>query len=139
MISTVSISAVKASTSKRCGTGTSRRVAAAMEPMSAPMLNVFAVATMATAASSTGRGNRCLMSAASPLPVTSPSRAVDSWTAAARGRAKTVVQRRPNPADAPTCEYVAMPDGSSSAAPVTSPGPSLRKYPVPCTRYRCSW
>ena len=28
---------------------------------------------------------------------------------------------------APAIEYVAMPDGSSSAAPVTSPGPSAEK------------
>jgi hypothetical protein len=30
-----------------------------------------------------------------------------------------------SPYAAPACEYVAMPDGSSSLEPVTSPGPSF--------------
>src|ERR1035437_8099504 len=34
------------------------------------------------------------------------------------------VQRVASPYAAPACEYVAIPEGSSSLAPVTSPGPS---------------
>ncbi|MFI5425017.1 MAG: hypothetical protein WB706_08285 [Nitrososphaeraceae archaeon] len=30
----------------------------------------------------------------------------------------------PKPNLAPACEYVAIPEGSSSAAPVTTPGPN---------------
>src|ERR1700680_5126282 len=37
-----------------------------------------------------------------------------------------MVQSMPNPNCAPTCEYVAIPLGSSSEAPVIRPGPNLR-------------
>jgi hypothetical protein len=43
---------------------------------------------------------------------------------AIRGNATIEVQRVERPYIAPACEYVAMPDGSSSLAPVTRPGPS---------------
>lgn len=51
-------------------------------------------------------------------------------------------QRRPHESNrnvAPTCEYVPIPAGSSSAAPVTNPGPSLRKYPNPRRPRRVGW
>jgi hypothetical protein len=51
-------------------------------------------------------------------------------------------QRRPHESNrnvAPTCEYVPIPAGSSSAAPVTNPGPSVRKYPNPRRRRRAGW
>jgi hypothetical protein len=41
------------------------------------------------------------------------------------GKLKSIVQSMANPNSAPTCEYVAIPLGSSSAAPVIRPGPKL--------------
>ncbi len=43
------------------------------------------------------------------------------------GKVITAVQSVVNPNAAPAVEYVPIPDGSSSAAPVISPGPSCRK------------
>src|SRR6202167_6060696 len=40
------------------------------------------------------------------------------------GHVRSAVQRSLVPSCAPATEYVAMPDGSSSAAPVITPGPS---------------
>src|SRR5881396_1048887 len=110
-----------------------------MDPRSAPMLNPFATATSVTAPNSTQRGNRSLMRAASPCPVTRPSRPAVSWTAAASGSVIQAVHSNPKPKAAPACEYVPMPDGSSSEAPVTNPGPSRRKYPNPRSVWRCGW
>src|SRR5207247_2132610 len=110
-----------------------------MDPRSAPMLNPFATATSVTAPNSTQRGNRSLMRAASPCPVTRPSRPAVSWTAAASGSVIHAVHSNPKPKAAPACEYVPMPDGSSSEAPVTNPGPSRRKYPNPRSVCRCGW
>src|SRR6202167_5996845 len=45
-------------------------------------------------------------------------------TAAISGHVRSAVQRSLVPSCAPAIEYVAMPDGSSSAAPVITPGPS---------------
>src|SRR5436190_6538599 len=44
-------------------------------------------------------------------------------TAAMSGHVISDVQRSPVPSCAPAMEYVAIPEGSSSAAPVISPGP----------------
>src|SRR3982751_4275163 len=41
------------------------------------------------------------------------------------GKVRNLVHNIPYPKAAPVCEYVAIPLGSSSAAPVTSPGPSF--------------
>ena len=41
------------------------------------------------------------------------------------GKTNKAVQNVLSPKAAPACEYVAIPDGSSSLAPVTRPGPSL--------------
>ena len=38
------------------------------------------------------------------------------------------VQSVDNPKAAPACEYVAIPEGSSSLAPVTKPGPIIFQY-----------
>jgi hypothetical protein len=64
---------------------------------------------------------------ASPAPVTRPIRAQISWITAMSGYEKSIVHSKPNPNWAPACEYVAMPLGSSSDAPVISPGPSFPK------------
>jgi hypothetical protein len=69
-------------------------------------------------------GNRCLKFAAKPCPVTLPIRAHIICTAAISGHVRRAVQRSFVPSWAPATEYVAMPDGSSSAAPVITPGPS---------------
>src|SRR5450631_2379769 len=42
------------------------------------------------------------------------------------GYVNTMAHSVSSPNCAPACEYVAMPDGSSSAAPVIRPGPSCR-------------
>src|ERR1051325_362817 len=60
-----------------------------------------------------------------PRPLTMPRRAHMSCTAAINGNASQAVQRARYPNCAPAIEYVPMPDGSSSEAPVTSPGPSI--------------
>src|SRR5579862_1129921 len=77
-----------------------------------------------------------------PRPVTRPRRAQISWIAAMRGNEKSMVHSIPMPNCAPTCEYVAMPLGSSSAAPVIKPGPSLQRIalapePVLAITIRC--
>ena len=66
------------------------------------------------------------MLAAIPLPVVLPMRALISWITHISGYVKSKVHVMENPNCAPACEYVAMPLGSSSAAPVMAPGPSAR-------------
>src|ERR1019366_809665 len=53
-----------------------------------------------------------------------PIRAHIISTAAISGHVRRAVQRSLVPSCAPATEYVAIPDGSSSAAPVITPGPS---------------
>jgi hypothetical protein len=47
--------------------------------------------------------------------------------AAIRGNVINAVHKVANPNFAPACEYVAIPEGSSSLAPVISPGPRIFK------------
>src|SRR5437764_456300 len=54
-----------------------------------------------------------------------PMRAHIICTAAISGHVRKAVQIRLVPNCAPAIEYVAMPEGSSSAAPVMRPGPRL--------------
>ena len=98
--------------------------ASAMPARSAAMLIVFAVKRAMTNASKSHFGNRCLKFPARPCPVTLPMRAHIICTAAISGQVSSAVQRSLVPSCAPATEYVAMPDGSSSAAPVMIPGPS---------------
>jgi hypothetical protein len=44
-----------------------------------------------------------------------------------RGKVRRAVQRVAKPKPAPACEYVAIPEGSSSLAPVITPGPRMRQ------------
>ena len=69
-------------------------------------------------------GNRCLKFPAKPCPVTLPMRAHIICTAAISGHVSSAVHSNLVPSCAPAMEYVAMPEGSSSAAPVMIPGPS---------------
>src|SRR3989442_560841 len=55
-------------------------------------------------------------------------RAQMSWISAISGRLTTAVHSIPVPKAAPATAYVVTPLGSSSDAPVTRPGPSVRKY-----------
>lgn len=64
---------------------------------------------------------------AKPSPVTMPMRTHMNWTHPISGHVRTAVQSIDVPSCAPTIEYVATPDGSSSAAPVTKPGPNTEK------------
>ena len=88
------------------------------------MLIVFAISRAITKASNSHLGNRCLKFAARPCPVTLPMRAHIICTAAMSGHVSNAVQRSLVPSCAPATEYVAIPEGSSSAAPVMMPGPS---------------
>src|SRR5258707_1190500 len=48
-------------------------------------------------------------------------------TAAIKGRLNRAIHSEDRPSAAPVAAYVPMPDGSSSEAPVISPGPRIRK------------
>jgi len=91
------------------------------------MLNVFATATSTTQTTSTRRPRCRRIRVDSPMPLPSPSRAAVSWTAAAMTPTIGIDHSRVTPYAAPTCEYVPIPEGSSSAAPVTMPGPRRLK------------
>src|ERR1039458_9692053 len=98
-----------------------------MPPRSAPILNTLATISSRHAGHSTHRGYRNRMAPPSPRPVTIPSRAHISCTAAISGKETRAVHRKEYPKTAPATEYVEIPEGSSSAAPVISPGPRLAK------------
>jgi hypothetical protein len=91
------------------------------------MLNVLAATTRTVASHRTGRVKRSLIRDIRPRPLTRPRRAAVSCTAEASGSETNAVHTRSKRNAAPTCEYVPIPAGSSSAAPVTKPGPSRRK------------
>src|SRR3954471_12731602 len=67
------------------------------------------------------------MTPARPRPVTRPRRAHMSWTEVINGNENRAVHSGADANAAPATEYVEMPDGSSSAAPVMSPGPRPAK------------
>jgi hypothetical protein len=67
---------------------------------------------------------------AMPCPVVRPMRALMIWTVVMSGYENNIVHSIENPNCAPTCEYVPMPLGSSSEAPVMNPGPNRRKKPT---------
>src|SRR5579862_977155 len=104
-----------------------------MPPRSAAMLTTLAITSSAQALHRTQRGYRTRITPASPSPVTMPRRAHMICMAAINGNEKIAVHRGAYPNAAPVTEYVEMPDGSSSAAPVINPGPrfekNLRKRP----------
>ncbi len=66
-----------------------------------------------------------------PCPVTRPIRPLISWIAAISGKVNSMTQHIEKPNCAPAWEYVAMPEGSSSDAPVIRPGPSAAQSPFP--------
>src|SRR6187399_1094082 len=101
--------------------------ASAMPPRSAAMLITFAMTSRAQAPQSTHREYRLRITLARPRPVTSPSRAHMSCAAVIRGNENRAVQSGAYPNAAPATEYVEMPEGSSSAAPVIRPGPRFEK------------
>src|ERR1700682_902961 len=98
-----------------------------MPERSDPMLIVFAMKRAPHTARRTGRGNFLRSAPIRPRPVTMPIRAHIVWTAAISGQVTRAVHRSLVPNCAPATEYVAIPDGSSSAAPVITPGPSARQ------------
>src|SRR6266853_906332 len=100
-------------------------VASAIPPRSAPMLNTFATISNPQAGHSTHGEYLVRITPARPRPVTMPRRAHINCTAAINGKEKSAVHNPAYPYDAPATEYVEMPEGSSSAAPVISPGPRL--------------
>src|SRR6266508_3871865 len=58
------------------------------------------------------------------MPLTIPIFAHRNWTADISGNVRIAVHRVAKPSEAPAIEYVPIPEGSSSAAPVIRPGPS---------------
>jgi hypothetical protein len=72
-----------------------------------------------------------------PFPVTLPILAAISWMATMSGKENSAVHNMENPNCAPACEYVAMPLGSSSDAPVMTPGPitSEKNVATPFSRF----
>src|SRR5882672_2923331 len=98
-----------------------------MPPRSAPILTTLATTRRPHAPHRTHLGYRSRTTPANPRPVTIPSRAHIICTALIRGNENSAVQRGAYPNAAPVTEYVEIPDGSSSAAPVIRPGPRLEK------------
>src|SRR5262249_51379483 len=70
------------------------------------------------------------MMCARPRPVCRARRAHISCMAAMRGKVTSALNSCAYPTCAPVCAYVPMPEGSSSDAPVISPGPSAFRYAV---------
>lgn len=97
--------------------------ASAIPERSAPILMVFAHSSETENATTSHRGYFFRNAAPSPCPVTMPIRAHMNCTAPISGHVMNAVQSRLVPSSAPAEEYVAIPEGSSSAAPVTTPGP----------------
>ena len=96
-----------------------------MAPISAPMFIVFAIRRRIVSGKIIFFEYFCLITADNPLPVTRPTLAHISWIAVIIGYRNNTNQAIPNPNCAPACEYVAIPDGSASDAPVIIPGPNL--------------
>src|SRR5881392_3251384 len=94
-----------------------------MPDKSAPTLMVLAIKSAAITVATSHLGNLAFNAAVRPRPLTMPIRAHIICTDAIRGHVMSAVQRRLVPNWAPATEYVAIPDGSSSAAPAIRPGP----------------
>src|ERR1051325_7588970 len=102
-------------------------VTSAIPPRSAPMLKTFATIRRKQALHNIQRGQVRRKTPARPRPVTIPKRAHIIWTADIRGNEKRAVHNGAYPNKAPVTEYVDIPEGSSSAAPVIRPGPRSAK------------
>ena len=61
------------------------------------------------------------------MPLTIPIFAQRNWITDMSGKVTSAVQRVAYPSGAPAIEYVPIPEGSSSAAPVIKPGPNVFK------------
>jgi hypothetical protein len=132
-ISTMVRSAPKPTAQTLDGTWVTNAADADMPATSAAMFSVFAPTTSTTSVRRSQAGITCRIAAIRPVPVTIPMRAHISWTAIIIGTVINATQSRPKPRLAPAIEYVAMPDGSSSAAPVMIPGPMpLIEEPMLC-------
>ena len=101
--------------------------ASAMPIKSAPTLIEFAANSAQATMISTQRGNFSRSAPPSPRPVTIPIRAHMNCTQPMNGQVRNAVHNWAVPNCAPAIEYVAIPDGSSSAAPVIRPGPRTEK------------
>src|SRR5919197_4295931 len=105
--------------------GNTSLIDAAMAPISAPMFIVFAIRRRIVIGKTIFLEYFCFIIPPNPLPVTRPILAHISCTAVIIGYRTNTNQAIPNPNCAPACEYVAIPDGSASDAPVIIPGPNL--------------
>src|SRR5512144_3056473 len=100
------------------------------------MLIVLATTSNPTRKNNAKEGSRSAIFRASPLLVSHPMQALISWIAVMQGSVRKMVQVNAKPNCAPAWEYVAMPLGSSSAAPVVRPGPRALKRRLKCRRVR---
>lgn len=91
---------------------------------SAAVLIVFATKRAMTKEDTSLLGISCLRFPARPCPVTLPDRAHIICTTARSSHVISAVQRSLVPNYVRATEQVAMPDGSSPAAPAIMPGPS---------------
>src|ERR1700682_5308694 len=106
---------------------------AATAPRSAPRLMVLATSNARIAGPTIQLENLRRRLTPSPTPVWRAMRAQSSCITDIRGKVKSAVHKSPRPNWLPTWLYVPIPLGSSSLAPVISPGPSSCKNPFgPC-------
>ena len=103
--------------------GKSKLQTAPIPARSALMFRIMAGALNRIMTHMTHRGYSFFNNPVNPCLVTRPIRAHISCTAIIMGMVAMAVQRKLRPNMAPAWVYVAMPEGSSSLAPVTMPGP----------------
>src|SRR5450755_4789475 len=126
----ISTPAINAHT--QVGPACSRFIPLPTATRSAEIFNAFATINATSSTTRIGRAlarNFSVANSPSPRPVARAVRSQISCTPAINGNVSNDTHNNPSPNCAPACEYVATPDGSSSEAPVTKPGPNARKYP----------
>ena len=96
-------------------------------PRSAPILMVLAIIRRLDMGYTILAEYFFFIKAANPFPLKRPIRAHISCMTIIVGNRNRVIHNIPRPNFAPAWVYVAMPDGSSSAAPVITPGPKALK------------
>ena len=103
--------------------GSKRLIEAAIALISAPAFIVFAISRRKIIGITTLLEYLFLIMADMPLPVKSPILVHISWITVIKGYWNSASHSILYPNCAPACENVAIPDGSSSEAPVIKPGP----------------
>lgn len=99
-------------------------IEADIAPKSAPILILLAIISRLDIGYTTLVEYFFFIKAAKPFPLKRPIRAHISCITIIVGNRNSIIHSIPRPNFAPTWEYVAISDGSSSAAPVIRPGPN---------------